>query len=61
MSDLAVGLGLVLVLEGLLWALVPGIARKLLEAATSVPEQTLRLAGASAVALGVWVVWMVRG
>jgi uncharacterized protein YjeT (DUF2065 family) len=61
MSDLAVGLGLVLVLEGLLWALAPGAARKFLEAASSVPEQTLRLAGVSAVALGVVVVWLVRG
>lgn len=61
MSDLAVGLGLVLVFEGLLWALAPGAARKLLEAASAMPEQTLRLAGASAVALGVLVIWMVRG
>jgi uncharacterized protein YjeT (DUF2065 family) len=61
MSDLAVGLGLVLVLEGLLWGLFPGAARKFLEVASSVPEQTLRLAGTASVALGVLVIWMVRG
>lgn len=32
MSDLVVGLGLVLVIEGLLWALVPNLAARLLEA-----------------------------
>ena len=61
MSDLAVGLGLVLVIEGSLWALSPRFGRRLLEATAEVPEQTLRLAGALAVAAGVLVIWMVRG
>ena len=37
MNDLVVGFGLVLVIEGLLWALVPNLAERLLEAAASVP------------------------
>jgi uncharacterized protein YjeT (DUF2065 family) len=61
MSDLAVAFGLVLVIEGLLWALVPRLGRKVLEATAEVPESSLRLAGALAVAAGVLVVWMVRG
>jgi uncharacterized protein YjeT (DUF2065 family) len=61
MSDLAVAFGLVLVIEGLLWALAPRFGRKLLEATADVPESSLRLAGALAVAAGVLVVWMVRG
>ncbi len=61
MSDLAVAIGLVLVLEGLLWALAPGVGRKLLEASADVPEQSLRLGGAAAVAAGVLVVWLARG
>ncbi|MGH6793383.1 MAG: DUF2065 domain-containing protein, partial [Methyloceanibacter sp.] len=46
MSDLAVALGLVLVIEGLVWALVPRFGRKLLVATEDVPESSLRLAGA---------------
>lgn len=61
MTDLAVAIGLVLVLEGLLWALAPGFGRKLLEASADVPEQSLRLGGAVAVAAGVLVVWLARG
>lgn len=61
MSDLLVALGLVLVIEGLLWSLWPGLGRKLLALASETPESSLRLAGAAAVALGVVLVWLVRG
>jgi uncharacterized protein len=60
-SDLLVALGLVLVIEGLLWSLSPGLGRKLLEAAAAAPEMSLRIGGAAAVAAGVLVVWLVRG
>ena len=61
MSDLIVAFGLVLVIEGLLWSLFPGLGRKLLEVSASAPELSLRLAGALAVAAGVALVWLVRG
>jgi uncharacterized protein len=61
MSTLAVGLGLVLVIEGTLWALAPGVGRKFLEATADMSESNLRLAGAVAVAAGVLVIWFVRG
>ena len=61
MNDLIVAVGLVLVIEGLLWALAPKIGRALLEAAASTPEHALRLSGAVAMAIGVGVVWIVRG
>ena len=37
MSDLIVALGLVLVIEGLLWSLFPGLGRRLLEATAGLP------------------------
>ena len=43
MNDLIVALGLVLVIEGLLWALVPHLAIRLLEGAAATPEGTLRI------------------
>lgn len=61
MRDLAVALGLVLVIEGSLWALSPGLGRKLLQASAGMPEGSLRLAGAVAVTCGVLIIWLVRG
>ncbi|MGE3231523.1 MAG: DUF2065 domain-containing protein [Hyphomicrobium sp.] len=61
MSDLAVAFGLVLVIEGLLWALSPALGRHLLAAAAQTSEDSLRKAGWAAVAVGALVVWLVRG
>jgi hypothetical protein len=60
MDDLGVAIGLVLVIEGLVWALVPRLGRKFLEATAETPPSSLRLAGALAVAAGVFIVWMIR-
>lgn len=61
MADLAVAIGLVLVIEGLIWALAPGAGRRLLAIAVATPEAALRQAGWLAVAAGAFVVWLVRG
>ncbi len=61
MSDLAVGLGLVLVIEGLLWGLAPHMALRLLAMAAATPQQTLRISGWAAVAIGMAIVWLIRG
>lgn len=61
MPDLIVALGMVLVIEGLLWAAFPRVGLRMLIAAAEMPEQVLRMAGALAAALGVLVVWLARG
>ena len=61
MSDLIVAFGLVLVIEGLLWAATPQLGLKLLATAAHTPERSLRTAGAVAVAAGVVIVWLMRG
>lgn len=61
MTDLYVALGLVLVIEGALWALAPGAALEMLKIAAETPEKNLRTGGAIAVAVGVFIVWLVRG
>jgi uncharacterized protein len=61
MNTLAVAFGLVLVIEGTLWALAPGVGRRFLEATADMPESNLRLAGAVAVAAGVLIIWIARG
>ncbi len=61
MNDLAVALGLVLVLEGLLWALAPDLARRMLESMAAMPDRQLAMAGWIAVAAGALIVWLARG
>jgi hypothetical protein len=60
MQDVTMALGLVLVIEGLLYALVPGHLRRMLQAMQDLSDDQLRVGGVSAVALGVVVVWLVR-
>jgi hypothetical protein len=61
MNDLLVACGLVLVIEGLLWAVAPQFGRHLLATAAATPDGQLRTAGWVAVAAGAIIVWLVRG
>lgn len=60
MSELVAALGLVLVIEGVLYALFPGRARAMMETISATPEETLRMIGLAAMAAGVAVVWAAR-
>lgn len=60
MSAVVTALGLVLVIEGLLWGGFPGLARRLAEEASRAPDGTLRAIGVAALALGVAIVWAAR-
>ncbi len=53
-------LGLVLVLEGLVYALAPSLVEALLEALKDMPLDTRRRIGLIAVALGVGLIWLAR-
>ncbi|MCB1490991.1 MAG: DUF2065 domain-containing protein [Rhodobiaceae bacterium] len=62
MSDLAAALGLVLVLEGALYALGPGMVKRLAaRVANDMGEAELRIGGLVAAVIGLAVVWLVRG
>jgi hypothetical protein len=61
LRDLGVALGLVLVLEGVMYALAPGLARRMAEEVRSIDEEALRKLGLGALFVGVAVVWWVRG
>jgi uncharacterized protein YjeT (DUF2065 family) len=61
MSEAATAIGLVLVLEGALLALFPGLMRRVAEQVLQSHGDTLRVAGVVSVALGVVLVWLVRG
>jgi uncharacterized protein YjeT (DUF2065 family) len=54
----ALALGLVLIVEGLIYALAPGIVEDMLAALRAVPPETRRLLGLAALTLGVLLVWL---
>lgn len=53
-------LGLVLVVEGLVWALAPGLMETLLAALRALSPEERRLAGLGALALGLALLWAAR-
>lgn len=61
MTDLITAIGLALVLEGVLYALFPDVARRMMAFALSSPVAHLRIGGLVAVILGVTIVGLIRG
>jgi len=61
MTDLITALGLALAIEGILYALFPDAMRKMMAQILSQPQTTIRTAGLLAAAVGVVIVWLVRG
>lgn len=61
MSDFLTAVGLALVIEGVLYAAFPGPMRRALVSVSGMPEQAIRMGGLMALAIGVFVVWLVRG
>ncbi len=61
MEDFWAALGLVMVIEGVLYAAAPEGMKRMMAAAQSLPAGALRLGGLLAAGLGLTVVWLVRG
>ena len=59
-TEFVMALGFVLVIEGLLYALVPGQLKQMLIAMQRLSDDQLRIAGVVAMAAGVLIVWLVR-
>ncbi len=60
-AEILMALGFVLVIEGLLYALVPGQLKAMMLAFQKLSDDQLRYGGVGAIALGVAIVWLVRG
>ncbi|WP_259780775.1 DUF2065 domain-containing protein [Aestuariispira ectoiniformans] len=54
-------LGMILVIEGLIYALFPNGMKRLIISMLDMPSGSLRLGGLVALVIGVVVVWLVRG
>ena len=60
LENLLTALGLVLVIEGLLYALVPAQLRGMMASVQKLSDDQLRMAGVAAMATGVVAVWIVH-
>ena len=60
MADFLAALGLVFVIEGLIFAAFPGHGKKALQSVMETPEGTLRVIGICSAVIGVLIVWLVR-
>ncbi len=60
LSELAIALALVLVIEGVLYALFPNAMQRMLEQISTLSPQFLRVAGLISAFLGVAMVWLLK-
>ncbi|MEK9671717.1 MAG: DUF2065 domain-containing protein [Rhodospirillaceae bacterium] len=60
MDDLWTAIGLVLVIEGAIYALFPDAMKRMLETIRVMPPATLRKVGLISTFIGFGVVWLVR-
>jgi uncharacterized protein YjeT (DUF2065 family) len=61
LKQLAIAFALILVIEGVLYALFPDGMKRMLVRMVDVPASSLRSAGLLSAVIGVVVVWLVRG
>ena len=60
LENVLTALGLVLVIEGLLYALVPAQLKAMIQSVQKLSDDQLRIAGIAAMATGVVAVWLVH-
>jgi uncharacterized protein len=61
MLDFMAALGLVFVIEGLVFAAFPAQAKRAMESVLETPETALRVIGIGSAVAGLIMVWLVRG
>jgi uncharacterized protein YjeT (DUF2065 family) len=61
MPDFVAALGLMFALEGLMFAAFPAATKRAMANALEMPESVMRLVGVASAALGVLIIWLVRG
>jgi uncharacterized protein YjeT (DUF2065 family) len=58
-TDILTGIALVLIIEGLVYALAPSLVERLLETMRDMPLDARRLTGLIALGLGVGLLWVI--
>jgi uncharacterized protein YjeT (DUF2065 family) len=59
-GDFLIGVGVLLVLEGLMFAASPAWMRKAMKSALATPENLLRIIGIGSAVAGLVLIWLVR-
>ena len=59
-ETILLGIAMVLIIEGLAYALAPSLIEQLLEAMRQMPLDMRRLIGVTAIAAGVVMMWMIN-
>jgi uncharacterized protein YjeT (DUF2065 family) len=60
MTDFLAALGLVFVIEGLVFAAFPGQAKRAMQSVLDTPDALLRVIGIGSAVVGLILVWLVR-
>jgi len=61
MSDFLAALGLVFVIEGLIFAAFPEAAKRAMTSVLETPDISVRLIGIGSAVVGLAIVWLARG
>ena len=61
MSDFLAALGLVFVIEGLIFAAFPDAAKRAMASVLETPDVSVRLIGVGSAVVGLIIVWLARG
>ena len=59
-ADFLIGIGILFVLEGILFLAFPGWMRRAMKSALGTPENILRIAGVVSAVGGLILIWLVR-
>jgi uncharacterized protein YjeT (DUF2065 family) len=59
-ADFLIGVGILFVLEGLLFAAIPSWMRRAMKSALATPEPMLRVVGIGSAVVGLILIWLVR-
>jgi uncharacterized protein YjeT (DUF2065 family) len=59
-ADFLIGLGILFVLEGLLFAASPSWMRRAMKSAVMTPDNVLRMVGIASAVAGLVLIWLVR-
>ncbi|MDY8108613.1 DUF2065 domain-containing protein [Fulvimarina sp. 2208YS6-2-32] len=60
MTDFLTALGLLLVIEGVVYAAFPSLVKRMASEALSAPDKSLRIGGLVAAFAGLGIVWFLR-
>jgi uncharacterized protein YjeT (DUF2065 family) len=59
-ADFLIGVGILFVLEGLLFAASPSWMRRAMKSAAMTPDNILRMVGIASAVVGLVLIWLVR-